>query len=81
MGSGPFSAQHLRDAHGPEQVDLNGRVDGRVEAHGRRRVDHHIGRCKQRPVFVAEAQAVDGDIAGDDAHSPLDFGVEAVSDL
>ncbi len=53
------------DARRPEQVDLDGRVERRVERDRCRRVDHGVARGEDRPIGVVQAEAVAGDVAGD----------------
>ena len=81
MGVRPLLLQELGDAHRTEQVHFDGGVEGRVEADGGRRVHDNVGRREQAAVFVVEAETVDGDIAADDAHTPLGLSVEALAQL
>ncbi len=53
------------DARRPEQVDLDGRVERRVERDGRGRVDDDVARRPDGAVDVVQAEPVAGDIAGD----------------
>ncbi len=53
------------DARRPEQVDLDGRVERRIERDRCRRVDHGVAARKDRSVGVVQSEAVAGDVAGD----------------
>ena len=48
----------------PEQVDLHRVVEGRVEVHGGRRMDHDVAAGQRGPAFVVEVEPVDADVAG-----------------
>jgi hypothetical protein len=81
MGVGPLFPQERCHPHRAQQVDLDGRVQRRVEAHGSRGVHDDVGRCECPPVIVAQAQPVDGDIAADNPHAALDLDVEVFTPL
>ena len=49
----------------PEEVDLDGRVEGRVERDGGRRVDHDVARGEDLPVVGRQAETVTTDIPAD----------------
>ncbi len=46
------------DARGPQEVDLDGRVEGGVEGDRRRRVDDDVARRQDSPPLVVEIEAV-----------------------
>jgi hypothetical protein len=58
------------DTGGAEQVDLHGAVEGRVEGHRCRRVDHDVAAREDGAVRLGEAEPVGADVAGDDAQAP-----------
>jgi hypothetical protein len=72
-------AEGLRHAGRAEEVDLDGGVEGRVEADGGGRVHRGSARVQQGPAFVVEAEAVDADVARDGDDAAADLLVEAVA--
>ena len=76
MGRDAEVAERAGDARRAHQVDLDGQVEGRVEAHRRGRVDHHVTRREHGPSLVGEAQAVGADITFDHLHPACDRLVE-----
>ena len=52
------------DAGGPEEVDLHGLGERRVEGDGGGGVDDDVRRGQGGPPFVVEAQAVAADVTG-----------------
>ena len=81
MGARPLFAQQLSHPHRTQQVHLDGRVEWRLEADGRRRVHHNVGRREQTPVLRVETEPIDRDIAAHNIHPALDLGVEAIAEL
>jgi hypothetical protein len=69
-------AERAGDAGGPEQVDLDGRIERGVEADRGGRVDHDVAGRQYGPVVVAQAEPVGAHVAGDDLHPALDHLVE-----
>ncbi len=64
-----------------EQVDLHGRVQRRVEADRRRRVDDRLAGGQQLLAGGVEAEAVDAHVAGHDQHPAVHLGVEVGAEL
>ena len=71
----------LQHPEGPDQVDLDGGVEGGVEAHPGRGVDDGGAGGEQGPALVVEAEPVDRHVARDHRDPPGHLGVEAVAQL
>ena len=81
MGVRALLAEQLCHPHRAQKVDLDGRVQGRLEADGGGRVHHDVRGGEQAPVLFVEPQAVDGNVTADDAHPALHLGVEVPAQL
>ena len=78
MGCDAEVLERLDDAHGAQQVDLDGLVEWRVEADDRRRMDEEVAAGEGGAALVIEAEAVDGDVAGERGDATGDHLLEAV---
>ena len=85
MGGGPQLIpevlERLDDADAAQEVDVDGGVEGGVEAHSGGGVDDGVAPGEQAPTLVVEPHAVGRDVAGDDPHPAGDLVVEAVAQL
>ena len=71
--------QRLRDPRGAEQVDLDGRVERRVEGDGRRRMDDDVATGEQRLIALVEAETISADVAVDGLDAPHEHLVEGLA--
>ena len=62
--------QHRSHPGRSEQVDLHGVVEGRVEVHGGRRVDHGVAAGQQGPALVVESEPVGAHVPGEGFDPP-----------
>ncbi len=76
VGRGIDAGHRRQHPQRAEQVDLNGRVERRVEADPCRRVDDRRARGEQGPALLVEPEAVGGDVARHHVDAALDLGVE-----
>ena len=65
MGGDADLVAEFSDAYGAKQVDLDGRVERRVERDGCGRVNDGVATGECRPVGVVEVEAVTADVTGD----------------
>ena len=61
----PELGEQSGDAGRPEQVDLDGRVERRVERHRRRRMDDRVARPEHLAIGVGQGEAIAADVAAD----------------
>ena len=76
MGPDVELVEHGDDPARTQQVDLDGRIQRRVEGHRRRRVDDEVAAGQGSPALVVEAETVPGDVAPDDRDPAGDLGLE-----
>ena len=77
----PISLHRSAMRDGPEQVDLDRRVERRVERHRGGRVDDGVARCPDGPVGVVQAEPVACHVARDGGDPAGDHRVEVGSVL
>jgi len=73
--------QGLGNTRRTKQVHLYGPVQGRVESHSRRSVDHDVTRPEQCPTGRIEGQTVSSHVASDRVETVGDHGVETLAEL
>ena len=69
------------DARGPQEVDLDGGVEGGVEGDGGGRVDDDVARGQDLPALVVEAEPVPAHVTGHRHQAAFDLVGEAVAPL
>ncbi len=77
-------ASHLHGRRHPgrtEEVDLDGGVEGGVEADGGGRMDHDVALREPLAAGLVESETIGGDIPGHGLHPGGHLGLEAVAEL
>ena len=76
LGELPGRHRGRRHPRGPEEIDLDGSVEWRVEAHRCRRVDHDVAIGEFLEPVAVEAEAVGSHVAGDRRYPRDHVGIE-----